>query len=287
MVRDNYKRVSRAGEELQAPPRKMGRQLVTRPDLTDRSAEGVNGQPLTEAEKTRRIALLAQCLQHRVRLANVEDPEEQSKMIAQAVTLIRGMGILDGTSDLITKKEAFLCITCSGMVLLCVDVALKAIEAWDDRFSDPILSSAKALMSKQMLNGVREVSAENLKRCSQFVEQYMPEHQDLMPDDFDLEEDPGKVCQRWGWYLKVHGDRVKYFERFAVESIKEDMATKIAELFKDSKDAGRRAITRLNCALRAIRDKEEANVSSREAPESSESIASDWSNEEEQLNNSP
>lgn len=282
MVRVENKRVTRAGVILPKVP-KMGVQLVDRPDPTDRSNEGVNGQPLTESEKTQRIALLAQCLQLRIALANAEGLEDQVEIIAQAAKLVERFCFLnEPDANDAAKREAFLCITCSGMVQGCVDAALKAIEEWDDRFSDPIVTSAQALLATGVLEGVRGVSAVNLMRCNQFVERYMKYHEDLLPDAVEFDKFLMMVIKKWEWYLEAIKDQCGYFARFTVESIKEEMAKKIAEVYQDAPDFGRRVVQMLGTALEEIQNTEE-----RELLPSDESVSSDWAREEEQLNNSP
>ena len=281
MVRYKNKRVTRAGIILPKVP-KMGVQLVDRPDPTDRSSEDVNGQPLSEDEKTWRIALLAQSLQIRIALAGA-DPEDQAEIIAQAAKLVERFCFLKSSdANDAAKREAFLCITCSGMVQECVGAALKAIEEWDDRYSDPIVRSAEAFLTARMLEGVRNVSAEDRTRCKQFVKKYMTYHQAKMPKSREFDEVLDTVVEKWEWYLEANKDRCGYYARFTVESLKEEMAKKIGGVYQDSPDYGRFVVQKLEAALDSIRDQEEA-----ELLQDHVSAGSNRSEEEEMLNNSP
>lgn len=64
-------------------------------------------------------------------------------MIAREIVLFEQIGIWSNSKD--QKEEAFLCVTRSGILPLCVDVALKAVEDWGYTTSMGILNSAERL----------------------------------------------------------------------------------------------------------------------------------------------
>ena len=235
---------SRSGKRLKVEPRR-GLQLANMTREAD-SDEDVNGNPLSEDAKNKRIAALALCLAQRDALEN-GSASRKGEMIAGAIKLCDRLGVWSNEVDV--KEEAFICITCSGLLLLCVDVALKAIEDWCIDTSKEIVTSAGRLLALGCLDGAEGVTYSNKIRCSEFVRRNMPDHH--LPCEFEEEHD--KIFKRWKWYLMAKGKSTTYFERYVVESIKDDVLTKVEEVCKHSVPAGVEVVDKLIKALETIR----------------------------------
>ena len=201
----------------------------------DHSKEDVNGSMLSDAAKTQRIAALALCLKLHSALDD-ERRSEKGEMIASAIKLFEDLGVHSDNINI--KREAFLCITCSGLLLLCVDIALKAIEEWCNFSSARIVKSAGCLLTLNFLQGAEGVTPDNWKRCLHFVQREMPDF--CLP--VELEEESSKVFPRWTWYIESNNNTNLYFERYVFESIKNDAITKITEVYEHSHPAGRKGV---------------------------------------------
>ena len=208
----------------------------------DHSNEDVNGHPLSDDARTKRIAALALCLAQRDALEEAS-PSEKRDVITRAIELCDRLGARSNEVDV--KKEAFLCITCSGLLLLCVDVALKAIEEWSFYSSSKIVKSADRLLTLEYLEGAEGVTLENWKRCDEFVERFMLNHH--LPVGLGMKTI--KLFSKWRWYVESDNDRNLYFERYVLESLKEDAIAKIAQVYEYSSFSGREVVEKLTKAL--------------------------------------
>lgn len=242
---------TRQGKRLSRP--KVGapkRQLVGI-DLKDHSDEDVHGNEMSPARRTDRIATLAQCLELYQKLSKASDGKKE-EVITQAIELLEQLGVWSENKD--QKEEAFLCVMHSGILLLCVDVALKALEDWDYSTSMGILRSAERLWTRECYEGALGVTKENRVRCDQFVGRYMPGY------DFpgDLDSDMAKVMGRWDLYLKSEQKPTEYFECFIVKSISEDVHSRILEVRKYSTKMGYTVLEKLSDAMEDLRVEFEA-----------------------------
>jgi len=232
--------INRSGEHL--PFKKPRLQLIT--IRKDCSNVDVNGDPLSDVAKTKRIASLALCNQ----LHSVLTEESSEENISQAINLFEDLGLW--SNDINEKKEAFVCVTCSGLLLLCVDVALKAIEEWCNFSSAGIVHSASLLLRLDCLEGAEGVTTNNWKYCH--------------------DEEPMKIIQRWRWYIESNHDANGYFQRYVFESIKEDAITKIAEVYEHSPSAGKEVVDGLVKALYDHFQEDASDASEEEMSEYSE-----------------
>lgn len=86
-------------------------------------------------------------------------------MIAGAIELFDHLSIHSNKVDV--KKKAFLCITCSGVLLLCLDVTLKAIEEWSICLSAGIVKSAGHQLTLENLEGALGVTSDSWEHCDE------------------------------------------------------------------------------------------------------------------------
>lgn len=213
---------TRAGHRLVARnPTGARAQLARR--VPNQANEDVDGVPLTEAARVERIASLALCTELYGVLKNAE-PSEKGRVITRAIELFHSLGFW--SDDDRKKREVAFCITCSGLLLLCVDTVLKAIEDWCTFSSIGVIASASRLMTVECRDAAEKAMSGGLKRYEDFVRRFMPDH--VRPDTCVFEED--ELFQRWEWYLIAECDRKRYYARYAYEAVKDDMINKVQEV---------------------------------------------------------
>ena len=182
------------------------RQLAT-VHRVNRAHEDLNGAPMTEDKVQMRILALTVCDTHRRAFEALDGWSDQGELIEDAVTLFDKLGITDD-DDVSRKTETFLCITYSGLLPLCVDVALKALEA-----GERLPVGAHHVLTSECLAGAKGVSYQNWMRCSDFVDAHLVH--DSLPQD--MPEDLEPIFQRWAWYLECGRDNHSYYERYHLE----------------------------------------------------------------------
>ena len=218
-------------------------QLATRP--TPRPDDDVDGAPLTVEAKAERVMALRLCVELR------KEVEEASGLTALRAAY-RGVEKLmiafnDAARGRETKyrKETFLWLAFSGLFPTCVDRALKTVEEANFPYCDDVVKIARRLLHERLLRGAEGVTKENLQRCKDFAEVYMP--QDEFPDDLD----DGMVYLRLNWFLQVKGDTKAYFELFTVETLKTHVLAKLEAIEKWTY-SGRAAANELGKVLRDL-----------------------------------
>jgi len=199
---------------------------------------------MSPPKRMERIAKLSLCLELREKLAKTRDWEKE-EVIVRAIALFEQLGLWSDDED--QKGEAFVCVMGSGILLLCIDVALKAAEDWQYSTSMGILKSAERLWTRECYESALGVAKENRVRCNQFIRRYMPEH------DFPEGSDTTKVMERWELYLDSERKPTEYFERFVIKSVSEDVNAKIMEIRKYSTEAGYAVLEKLERALYDLR----------------------------------
>ena len=218
-------------------------QLATRP--TPRPDDDVDGAPLTVEAKAERVMALKLCLELQ------KEVEEASGLTALRAAY-RGVERLmiafnDAARGRETKywKETFLRLAFSGLFQTCVDRALKTVEKANFPYCDDVVKIAQRFLNERLLRGAERVTKENLQRCKDSAEVYMPEVE--FPDDLD----DGMVYLRLNWFLQVKGDTKAYFKLYTVETLKTDVLAKLEAIEKWTY-SGRAAANELGRALRDL-----------------------------------
>ena len=105
----------------------------------------LHGQQLSEAETATRSGNLLAC---RVIFDKLEVAEITSwvKILKEAYSLFESLGC--ESKDPTIKENAFLCITCSGLLFLCVDKIFHAMEHWSLKHSRSIVALADDSLNK-------------------------------------------------------------------------------------------------------------------------------------------
>jgi hypothetical protein len=135
--------------------------------------------------------------------------------LTQAHALFQELGC--ESEDISRRMEAFLCISSSGLLFLCLDKAFKAIEDWDVQKSRGIVACASEfLKKKEYLEGATSVTPSNRQRCRALIQFEMPKdrrfEEGYASDDVDEEE----LLQKWEAYLELGCDCSKYFAQYYV-----------------------------------------------------------------------
>lgn len=254
---------TRAGRRL-VPRKQAGviKQLGRR--LPNQANDDVDGNLLTEAARFERIASLALCLELHGALEKAL-PSEKGKVIKRAIKLFDNLGFW--SEDDREKREVAFCVTCSGLLLLCVDTVLKSIEEWCIFSSTGIVASARRLMTVECLEAAKDAMSGGWKRYEDFVRLFMPDHK--CPDTSVFEED--QVFERWNWYLVVGCDRERYYECYVFQTLKDDMITKVKEINERSNHSAlklverlKRVVEGLDRAVKGLDSESDSEVSSEE-----------------------
>ena len=220
----------------------MGRQLATRIQ-PEWARLGVDGHYMSDAETEERLAHLNSCRELFNEL-NGADISEQQEILERANALFSTLGC--ESDDVDRKMEAFLCITYSGLLFICIDKVLRVIEDWDLRQSRGIVlgSAADFARSRAYLEGARSVTLENQQRCQAFVDIEMPEDQrfDGGYDTFKVNE--VELFEKWEAFLELGCNPTRYFSEYyvchavikfatpLVEEVSQDLAADVSLTLK-------------------------------------------------------
>ncbi len=110
---------------------------------------------MTEGLIAERKAALHRCSDLRRKLGAAPKGRDQARLIVRAAKLFLSLGT--GSEDLKRRTEAFLCVARSGLLSLCVDIAL---EAHQDMGSPPgrdMVEAGRRLLTSSNLEGAQKV----------------------------------------------------------------------------------------------------------------------------------
>ncbi len=176
---------------------------------------GVDGHCMSIIEKEEWLARLKECRQlfEELEGANIC---YQKDILQRANTLFKEIGC--DSDDVSRKMEAFLCITSSGLLFICVDKVLRAIEDWDLDESHGIVMGCASdfLKKKEYFEGARGVTQANEQRCRAFIDHKMAEDQRFDVGYHTSEVNGEELLEKWEAFLNVNCDPTKYFSEYYV-----------------------------------------------------------------------
>ncbi len=185
--------------------------------------EDVNGRKLTPAMIAERMSALYKCGDVRRNLEAAATDQEQGKIIVQATELFRSIGTT--YEDVDRRKEAFLCIARSGLLSLCVGIALKAHEDIGDPPSKAMAECGRILLTPTNLEGARGVTEVNWVRCTKFVDHHMMDHSFAK----HIARNWNNLLRRWTVFLEHKPYREDYCRRCLVDTTVSTFIRKAAE----------------------------------------------------------
>jgi hypothetical protein len=136
--------------------------------------EDVDGVRLTKGMIAERKAALHRCSDLRRKLEVAPKGHNQARIIDRAAELFLSLGT--GSEDLKRRTETFLCVARSGLLSLCVDIALKAHEDMGRPPCGAMIEAGQQLLTSSNLEGAQGVTEENWVRCTKFVGHHMRDH---------------------------------------------------------------------------------------------------------------
>ncbi len=185
--------------------------------------EDVNGAKLTDAMIAERVTAFHKCGDLRRKLEAASKGRDQARYIVRATELFRDLGTDD--EDVDRKTEGFLCIARSGLLSLCVDVALKAHEDMGSPPCGAMAEAGRQLLTPSNREGSQGVTDINWVRCTQFVGHHMKNHS--LPTG--VGRNWKSVLKRWGLFLEHKGNRPDYWRRCLVDTTVSTFVRKAAE----------------------------------------------------------
>ncbi len=145
------------------------------------------------------------------------------KTIRQATKLFHKLGANSTALD--RRAEAFLCTARSGLLSLCVDIALKAHEDMGRPPCGAMVEAGRRLLTSTNLEGSQDVTNINWVCCTEFVGHYMDDH--TLPKG--VARNWKSILARWGWFLEHKGTTAAYCGKVLVETTAKAFLRKAAE----------------------------------------------------------
>jgi hypothetical protein len=173
--------------------------------------------------------------------------------------------------------EAFLCISHSGLLFICVDKVLQAIEDWDFRHSRGIVmgSAADFTKKKAYLDGAQGVTLDNWQRCQAFVDTKMPEDQRFYGRYDTSKVDEAELLEKWEAFLNVDCKPTRYFSEYYVSHEIIKFATPLVEELSEEDMNASRTLEALLDAFKDMLSKYDPDVEASNSDDSGEINHSD------------
>jgi hypothetical protein len=223
--------------------------------------EDVDGVRLTEGLIAERKAALHKCSDLRRELEAAPKGRDQARVIVRAAELFLSLGT--GSEDLKRRTEAFLCVARSGLLSLCVDIALEAHEDMGSPPGRDMVEAGQRLLTSSNLEGAQGVTDNNWVRCTQFVGHHMRDH--TLPTG--IARNWKKTLRKWECVLENKWNRAAYCRKCLVDTTMLSFVRKAAE---GSPDWAYRARQDLIKALQEYEAEEEEEEGDEEMTEYSE-----------------
>ena len=185
--------------------------------------EDVDGVRLTEGQIDERKAALYWCSDLRRNLEAAPKGRDQAQVIVRAAELFLSLGT--GSEDHKRRTEAFLCVARSGLLSLCVDIALEAHEDMGSPPGRDMVEAGRRLLTSSNLEGAQGVTDNNWVRCTQFVGHHMRDH--TLPTG--IARNWKKTLRKWECFLENKGNRAAYCRKCLVDATMSAFVRKAAE----------------------------------------------------------